>query len=78
VSLGIDPIAGPRCPYCQTVEIEHKMKEVFDVLICTKCKKEHPDKYSLLTKTECREDYLLTDGPFFAPLPTASSFQTFY
>jgi len=31
------------------------------VLICHACKDKYPDKYSLLTKTEAREDYLLTD-----------------
>jgi DNA-repair protein complementing XP-A cells len=29
--------------------------------VCNKCKNEKPEKYSLLTKTECKEDYLLTD-----------------
>lgn len=29
--------------------------------MCRRCQKEKQDKYSLLTKTECKEDYLLTD-----------------
>ena len=29
--------------------------------MCHSCKEKYPDKYSLLTKTEAREDYLLTD-----------------
>lgn len=32
--------------------------------MCMKCKSERPDEYSLLTKTECREDYLLTERTF--------------
>ena len=35
---------------------------MFGVRICNQCKKKHPDQYSLLTKTECKEDYLLTDS----------------
>ncbi|KAG8930194.1 hypothetical protein FRC01_003163 [Tulasnella sp. 417] len=37
-----------------------RMKQNLDPL-CNKCKDEFPEKYSLLTKTECKEDYLLTD-----------------
>jgi len=37
------------------------LKQVFGVLVCKRCKNERPEKYSLLTKTECKEDYLLTD-----------------
>lgn len=58
---GLDPIRGPRCVECKTIEIDHKFLEVFNVAVCNTCKKAVPDKYSLLTKSECREDYLLTD-----------------
>lgn len=34
---------------------------MFDVKVCRKCRNDFPDKYSLLTKTECKQDYLLTD-----------------
>lgn len=37
------------------------MRDNFYVFVCPKCKKDRPDEYSLLTKTECREDYLLTN-----------------
>lgn len=33
----------------------------FKTRICRSCRNKNPDKYSLLTKTECKEDYLLTD-----------------
>lgn len=43
------------------MEIDHQFDKVFEVRVCNKCKKLYPEKYSLLTKTECKEDYLLTD-----------------
>ncbi|KAH6683837.1 DNA repair protein RAD14 [Verticillium dahliae] len=35
---------------------------VFGLCVCAPCKDRHAHRYSLLTKTECREDYLLTEG----------------
>lgn len=43
------------------MDLDLQLRAVFQVLVCSKCKQERPDDYSLLTKTECREDYLLTD-----------------
>lgn len=43
------------------MDIDQEYKRVFGCLVCNKCKNEKPEKYSLLTKTECKEDYLLTD-----------------
>ncbi|TXT15710.1 hypothetical protein VHUM_00213 [Vanrija humicola] len=57
----IFPDSSPRCSECGSLEIDHQFLKVFDVKVCNKCKKEKPEKYSLLTKTECKEDYLLTD-----------------
>jgi len=37
-------------------------RKFFGSLVCNKCKNEKTEKYSLLTKTECKEDYLLTDA----------------
>lgn len=31
-------------------------------MVCKPCQKRVPEKYSLLTKTEVKQDYLLTDG----------------
>ena len=72
MSAGIDVERGPRCRECGTVEIEHKFMDVFAIPVCNTCKRKNEDKYSLLTKSECKEDYLLTDGQshttVFAPL----------
>lgn len=53
--------SAKRCWECGSREIDPKWKEIFKCRVCEKCKKGDPDKYSLLTKTEAREDYLLTD-----------------
>lgn len=50
-----------KCRECGSLEIDWKWEEVFGVGVCGRCKENEPEKYSLLTKTEAREDYLLTD-----------------
>ncbi|GAA5850822.1 hypothetical protein JCM3766R1_006124 [Sporobolomyces carnicolor] len=60
-AMSLDPNENPRCVHCSTRDLDEQMKLVFGVKVCTNCKKEHPDLYSLLTKTECKEDYLLTE-----------------
>ena len=50
-----------RCRECNSFEVDFVWEEVFHLCVCHKCKEKFPEKYSLLTKTECREDYLLTD-----------------
>ncbi|TFK76837.1 DNA repair protein [Pluteus cervinus] len=57
----LDPSLNPKCRECGTVDINQMYRKVFGCLVCKKCEEENPDKYSLLTKTECKEDYLLTD-----------------
>ncbi|KAI4168644.1 MAG: hypothetical protein LQ343_006225 [Gyalolechia ehrenbergii] len=49
------------CRECGSLEIDWKWEEIFGCAICSSCKEKLPEKYSLLTKTEAREDYLLTD-----------------
>jgi DNA-repair protein complementing XP-A cells len=49
------------CYECQSMEIDWKWEEIFGCRVCNSCKEKKPEKYSLLTKTEAREDYLLTD-----------------
>jgi DNA-repair protein complementing XP-A cells len=49
------------CRECGTLEVDWKWVDVFDIAVCNACKEKLPEKYSLLTKTEAREDYLLTD-----------------
>jgi hypothetical protein len=36
------------------MDIDANFRKVFGVLVCSKCKNEFPEKYSLLTKTECK------------------------
>ncbi|RCI16116.1 hypothetical protein L249_3218 [Ophiocordyceps polyrhachis-furcata BCC 54312] len=50
-----------RCRECRSLEIDFVWEEVFHICICHRCKEQYPEKYSLLTKTECKQDYLLTD-----------------
>ncbi|KAI9784707.1 MAG: hypothetical protein M1816_000772 [Peltula sp. TS41687] len=49
------------CRECGSLEIDWKWEDVFRCRVCNACKEKLPEKYSLLTKTEAREDYLLTD-----------------
>lgn len=50
-----------RCRECGLLEIDWKWLDVFNLAVCNGCKDKYPDKYSLLTKTEAKDDYLLTD-----------------
>lgn len=49
------------CRECGSLEIDWTWLDVFKMPVCNSCKEKLPDKYSLLTKTEAREDYLLTN-----------------
>jgi DNA-repair protein complementing XP-A cells len=49
------------CRECESFEIDWKWDEIFGCAVCNSCKEKFPEKYSLLTKTEAKEDYLLTD-----------------
>ena len=62
--MSTDPKENPKCKHCGTPDLDEQLKMVFGVKVCTNCKKENPDLYSLLTKTECKEDYLLTEREF--------------
>ena len=50
-----------QCRECGSLEIDYLWDEVLHCRICNKCRDALPEKYSLLTKTEAKEDYLLTD-----------------
>ncbi|CAN3356723.1 DNA repair protein Rad14p [Diutina catenulata] len=57
-----DPATAPKCYECQSIEIDQQLYQKFNqVRVCKQCKRDKPEKYSLLTKTECREDYFLTE-----------------
>jgi DNA-repair protein complementing XP-A cells len=49
------------CRECGTLEVDWKWLEIFSLAVCNACKEKMPEKYSLLTKTEAKEDYLLTE-----------------
>lgn len=52
---------APKCYECGSFDLDKKMKEIFNCRVCKSCKEKHPEKYALLTKTECKEDYFLTE-----------------
>ena len=45
---------NPKCNECKSIDIDHDFKKTFGCLVCNKCKNDFPEKYSLLTKTECK------------------------
>lgn len=60
-ALDVDQRAEKGCRECGSLEIDWNWAEIFNCRVCARCKETLPDKYSLLTKTEAKEDYLLTD-----------------
>lgn len=61
ISVLDDKKTRKKCRECSSLEIDFVWEEVFHICVCNNCKDKYPEKYSLLTKTECKEDYLLTD-----------------
>ncbi|KAL0940247.1 DNA repair protein [Colletotrichum truncatum] len=61
LSVLTDDASRKKCRECSSLEIDFVWDEVFGVQVCHACKDSKPERYSLLTKTECKEDYLLTD-----------------
>ena len=49
------------CRECGSPDIDWAWDESLRCCICAACKEKFPEKYSLLTKSEARDDYLLTD-----------------
>ncbi|CAG8524574.1 1280_t:CDS:2 [Diversispora eburnea] len=49
---------NPKCKECKTVEIDYQFHSSFRINICKNCKEKFPEKYSLLTKTEAKEEVL--------------------
>ncbi|KAF9079955.1 hypothetical protein BGX23_002910 [Mortierella sp. AD031] len=50
-----------ECQDCTSFDVDFQLLRYFHVAVCIGCRDAQPEKYSLLTKTECRADYLLTD-----------------
>lgn len=61
ISVLNDKSAKNVCRECGRMEIDFQWVELFACSVCHSCKEKFPEKYSLLTKTEAREDYLLTN-----------------
>ncbi|KAK3684152.1 XPA protein C-terminus-domain-containing protein [Podospora appendiculata] len=61
LSVLADEKTRKKCRECGNLEIDFVWEEVFGCAVCGGCKEKYPEKYSLLTKTEAREDYLLTE-----------------
>ena len=61
IDLSVDQTQNLKCTHCGSIHLDLQYRVVFNVMVCKACKALHPDSYSLLTKTECKEDYLLTD-----------------
>lgn len=61
--LNQQPTLAPiKCFDCESaVDIDYKLYNVFNCRVCKNCREEKPEKYSMLTKTEVKQDYLLTD-----------------
>ena len=61
-----EPIENTRiigeCQECLNAIINQSFIKHYSIPVCDDCIKINTEKYSLLTKTECRVDYLLTDG----------------
>jgi DNA-repair protein complementing XP-A cells len=49
------------CRECGAREVDWKWLDIFSIAVCQACKDKLPEKYSLLTKTEVKADYLLTE-----------------
>ena len=60
-AIRADRDKNPTCAECGSLEVDWKWLDVFKCAVCNTCKDKLPEKYSLLTKTEAKEDYLLTD-----------------
>lgn len=65
-SLEFGAKKGKRCRECKSMEIDWIWEEVFGCAVCGSCKEKFPEKYSLLTKTEAKDDYLITDCEFWS------------
>ncbi|ODV61232.1 DNA repair protein RAD14, partial [Ascoidea rubescens DSM 1968] len=58
----IDIDSAPKCEDCSSILIDEEFLKIYKCKVCKNCKKKNPDRYSLLTKTECKQDYFLTES----------------
>ncbi|PWN31606.1 DNA repair protein [Meira miltonrushii] len=64
---GINLADDIKCRECGTRDVQEEIRTIFKIYVCKACEKRYPEKYSLLTKTEVKEDYLLTDSELKDP-----------
>ncbi|KAH3671648.1 hypothetical protein OGAPHI_000353 [Ogataea philodendri] len=57
----LDQANAPKCFECGSIDLNRNLYQVFGCRVCRSCEQKYPEKYSLLTKTECKEDYFLTE-----------------
>lgn len=50
----LSPFAVPVC-LGRNFELTDPVGQVFNTRVCKACKEKHPERFSLLTKTECKE-----------------------
>lgn len=53
--------ANDRCCVCGSYDLDDFIRRHYRVPVCSNCRAEHPDRFSLLTKTAARDEFLLTD-----------------
>ncbi|KAI9742382.1 MAG: hypothetical protein M1818_003915 [Claussenomyces sp. TS43310] len=70
----LDRDKNKKCRECGSVEIDWTWEDVLKCCVCNRCKEKFPEKYSLLTKTEAKDDYLLTDREFLRTFPSNAVF----
>jgi DNA-repair protein complementing XP-A cells len=49
------------CKDCGSLQLDAELFTHYHIHVCSDCRQDKPDKYSLLTKSEAKQDYLLTD-----------------
>ncbi|MCO5565248.1 hypothetical protein L7F22_018921 [Adiantum nelumboides] len=64
---GINLADDIKCRECGSRDVSEELRTIFKLYVCKACEKRYPEKYSLLTKTEVKEDYLLTDSELKDP-----------
>ena len=68
IASSVDPEHQLRCKVCSSVDLDGQLYRWFGVCVCVACRKAHEDRFGLCTKTEAREDFLLTNSDI-ASLP---------
>lgn len=53
--------ANEGCKVCGSIELDDFIRRHYRVRVCGTCREAHPDRFSLLTKTAAKEEFLLTD-----------------